>query len=122
MEYLDQVEGMEVFQYMFNQIPAPLLDIELDTFYLEDTGRNPAETIRTYADRSRLLHLKDRHRQREKHLNTEIGSGTVDWPTVFEAAEEAKIEWYILEQDCEEVPVWESLEVSLRFIRKSLRH
>lgn len=119
MEYLDQIDGREVCEVMFESIPAPLLDIELDTFFLEDTGRNPADYIRKYADRSRLLHLKDRHPQRDQYLNSEVGSGTIKWPEVFSAAAKAGIEWYIVEQDCDEFPVWDSLTMSMEFIRRS---
>jgi sugar phosphate isomerase/epimerase len=120
-EYLDQVEGMTACQYMFKTVPAPLLEIEMDTYFLVETGQDPAAAIRSFAGRSRLLHLKDPHPEPAQSLNTEIGSGTVPWPAVLSAAHASGIEWLILEQEYwAELPVWESLRKSADFLHRAL--
>ena len=47
----------------------------------------------------------------------EVGEGNLNWPSILEAAKEAGVEWYIVEQDtCQRDP-FESLSISLRNLR-----
>lgn len=48
----------------------------------------------------------------------EVGEGEIDWESVGEAAVNAGVEWYIVEQDCRARPAWESIRMSLDYLRR----
>ncbi len=116
MEFEDQVDGGDAHDYIFSTAPPELLKAQLDTYFIEAVGKNPAEYIRRYAGRVPLLHIKDKSATPDI-ANTEIGRGTIDWDAVFAAAEEAGVEWYIVEQNCQELPALESIRVSLDYLK-----
>jgi sugar phosphate isomerase/epimerase len=77
--------------------------LELDVFWIEHAGRDPAAYLREKGDRVRLAHLKDgTHRPL---AFTPLGEGSVDLPACVEAATAAGVEALYVEQDeCEGDP------------------
>jgi len=80
-----------------NSDPANLA-LELDVYWVRYAGMDPVEEIRRHSGRIPLLHVKDMTAT-EPHTFTEVGRGIIDMPAVFDAAREAGVEWYIVEQD-----------------------
>ena len=115
VEFEDSIDGVDVHDYIFANVPADLLAAQLDTFFIADVGRDPAGYIRRYAGRGPLLHIKDRSTNLDA-ANTEIGRGTIDWDAVFAAADAAGVEWYIVEQNCQEYPALESIRMSYEYL------
>jgi len=64
----------------------------LDTFSLGKVG-NPADTIRALPDRCPLLLLQDA--DKETASPCAIGEGALNWTEIFDACEEAAVEWYL---------------------------
>ncbi len=90
---------------------------ELDTYWVQHGGGDPAAWIDKLADRIRLLHLKDMTVRGKEPIYTEIGEGNLNWARIIESARDAGVRWYIVEQDtCERDP-FESLEISLKNLR-----
>lgn len=93
---------------------APALCAELDTYWVQTGGGDPALWIRRMKGRSPLLHLKDMVFSGDKMVMAEVGEGNLNWPTILEAAKFAGVEWYIVEQDtCQRDP-FDSIAISLR--------
>ena len=87
---------------------------ELDTYWVQHGGGDPAAWIDKLADRIRLLHLKDMAMRGREQMFAEIGEGNLNWARIIESARGAGVRWYIVEQDtCERDP-FESLEISLK--------
>ena len=87
---------------------------EIDTYWIQAGGGDPAAWIRKVNTRIPLLHLKDMGVSDRKPIMTEIGEGNLNWPAILDAAREAGVEWYIGEQDwCARDP-FESIAISLR--------
>ena len=94
-----------------------MLKAQIDTYFPEAFGRSPAEYIRKYAGRVPLLHIKDKSKDPDEGLTTEIGRGITDWDAVFAAAGDAGVEWLIVEQNCEVRPALESIRISHDYLR-----
>jgi sugar phosphate isomerase/epimerase len=79
------------------------LSLELDAFWIEHAGRDPATYLRERGDRVRLAHLKDgRH---HPLAFTPLGEGEVDLSGFIEAASAAGVEaLYVEQDDCEGDP------------------
>ena len=117
-EFTDRVGGQEAHDAIFASVPADLLKAELDTFFIQDVGKDPAAYIRRYAGRLPLLHLKEKAKPAAGTQNAEVGDGIIDWDAVFAAAEGAGVEWYLVEQNCEAYPALQSIAMSLDFLRR----
>ena len=102
----------------FATISADLLKAQIDTFFIEQVGKSPAEYIRKYAGRLPLLHLKDKANELGA-VQAEVGHGTIDWTAVLAAANEAGVEWLIVEQNCADRPAFKSVEMSFDFLKSA---
>jgi sugar phosphate isomerase/epimerase len=89
---------------------------EIDTYWVQRGGADPAAYIRQYAGRCPLIHLKDMAAD-EKGSFAEVGEGTMDWPAIFTASEAGGARWYIVEQDVCQRPPLDSVAISLRNLR-----
>lgn len=104
---------------LYEETAADCLYAEFDTAWLAAGGADPAAYIRKYAGRCPLLHVKDLAATPDaagKPVFTPLGQGVLDWPAIFDAAEEAAVEWYIYEQDTCEGDLFEALRISYEFL------
>jgi sugar phosphate isomerase/epimerase len=106
-------------EMLYEQAPPEMLKAELDTYWIQAGGGDPAEWVRRCAGRQPVLHLKDMTvtPEREQHM-AEVGEGNMNWPAILQAAEESGVEWYLVEQDhCYDRDPFESLAISYRNLR-----
>jgi len=93
------------------------LQAEIDTYWVQHGGGDPAAWIRRMKDRMPVVHLKDMVIVDGEQAMAEIGEGNLNWPAVLQACQEAGVEWYAVEQDiCRRDP-FESLRISYRNLR-----
>jgi len=78
-----------------------------------------------YADRARVIHLKDRTAgapvgyemgPSAEHF-TELGKGTIAWPKLIAQARRQGIRYAFLDQDETAIPVVESMSESFAYLR-----
>jgi sugar phosphate isomerase/epimerase len=74
--------GLDV---LFGAAAAGDLEAELDTYWLQHGGLNPAACIRRFKGRVPLVHLKDMAVRDGKPLMAEVGEGNLDWPDILNA-------------------------------------
>lgn len=101
-------------QILYEESDPKYLEAELDTYWVQAGGADPAWLIRMLKDRQTVIHLKDMAVVDNKQVFAEVGEGNLNWPAILEACKEANIRWYIVEQDVCPGDPFESLAVSLR--------
>lgn len=114
---LVQFNGKYALDILLEAADPANLQLEADTYWLKVGGKEPATYLRQWPGRTPLLHLKD---MTATHPPTfaEVGNGVLEWPQIFEAAEEVGVQWYLVEQDkCAGDP-FESLKMSLTNLRQ----
>jgi sugar phosphate isomerase/epimerase len=101
---------------------------QMDVYWVTQGGQDPVTLMRRYHNRLQTLHFKDRKPGVEvstvpgktsQHF-TEIGSGTLDFPAIWNYASSIGIKYLFVEQDTTEIPPLESLAVSYRNIKRLL--
>jgi sugar phosphate isomerase/epimerase len=108
--------GLEI---LFNESDPKYLQTEIDTYWIQFGGGDPAEWILRYKDRAPIVHIKDMAIRENKQIMIEIGNGNLNWPKIFEALKEAKTKWYMVEQDdTNELNPFESVKISLNNLKK----
>jgi len=93
-----------------------MLKAEIDTYWVQNGGGDPAQWLRDCAGREPVIHLKDMiiTPEREQRF-AEIGEGNLNWPAILAAAELGGVEYMMVEQDdCYDREPIESLAISYR--------
>lgn len=94
-----------------------VVNIQLDLYWVQHGGGEPTAWIKKLAARAPTLHLKDMAMRGREQLYAEVGEGNLNWPGIFDAAKQAGVAWYIVEQDeCQRDP-FESVAISLRNLK-----
>jgi sugar phosphate isomerase/epimerase len=106
---------------IFEESDPRYLKAELDTYWIQHGGCDPAAWVRRVKDRMPVVHLKDMAVITEgwnvQQVMAEIGEGNLNWPDILAACQEANVEWYAVEQDvCQRDP-FESLQISYQNLR-----
>lgn len=90
---------------------------EIDTYWIQHGGADPAAWVMKMKDRMPAVHLKDMavipgEGARGEQIMAEVGDGNLNWPAILQACKDIDVEWYIVEQDtCRRDP-FESLKIS----------
>jgi sugar phosphate isomerase/epimerase len=89
--------GEDRLKAMLERTSVDHLGLELDVFWAEHAGLDPAAYLRATGRRVRLVHLKD-GRHQPLHF-TPLGEGELDLVPVIDAAREVGVEALYVEQD-----------------------
>ena len=73
-----------------------ICELEVDTYWVFNTGRDPAQYLKDHADEITLVHLKDG--DGEGHPCA-IGEGVNHIAEILKASDEIGVEWVIVEND-----------------------
>ena len=112
-------DGQIGLDYLYENIPADILQTELDQCWVKYAGYEPVAYLEKYSGRSPVVHLKDFYvegtqegdpyaliglNEKEKKANTAfefrpLGKGVQNFPAILCAAKEAGTKWVIVEQD-----------------------
>ena len=106
--------GKTWLELLYEKSDPRYLKAEIDTYWVQAGGGDPAEWIRRCAGRIPVLHLKDMTMGPDGVRMAEIGEGNLNWPAILAAAKDAGVQWYCIEQDdCYERDPFDSLKISL---------
>ncbi len=101
-------------QILAEESDPEVFSFEVDVYWIQHGGGNPASWLRRLKDRMYVVHLKDMAMNGSEQLFAEVGEGNLEWPEILQVCKEANIEWYLIEQDiCQREPM-ESLGISLK--------
>jgi len=103
--------GQRALDLLLTETDPAYVQLELDTYWLKFGGVDPAEYIRRWPNRVPLVHLKDMS-QTQPPTFAEVGTGILDWSSIFGAAPVCNVQWYIVEQDTCPGDPFDSLKLS----------
>ena len=115
-----QVENRRTTDIMLEHL-SPDVFLEVDVYWVQTAGENPADMVRRLGARAPLLHIKDGPCQMDAPM-TALGEGVVDVPGVV-AAGAGSTEWLIVELDRCATDMLEAVDKSYHYlIGKGLAH
>ena len=118
-----KIDDEFILDKMYNTLSTDVLMPQLDTCWVHYAGNNPVDYIKKYSGKMKVLHLKDfvceklgggpvyalidedgneiktNDREASGFKFKPVGSGIQDWPSILAAADDAGIEYVIVEQD-----------------------
>lgn len=111
-------QGRTGLEILYDESDPEVFFSEIDTYWVQHGGGDPAAWIKKLKGRAPVVHFKDMVIGKEgQQLMAEVGEGNLNWPEIIEACNTAGVEWFIVEQDiCQRDP-FESLGISLKNLK-----
>lgn len=113
-----KVDGEYALDILYKEVPASLLQTQIDTCWVNVGGEDPAAYVRKYAGRAEIVHLKDFAGSKSENMYAligiddgkdsadtgafefrPVGYGKQDFLSILAAAEDAGTKWVVVEQD-----------------------
>jgi sugar phosphate isomerase/epimerase len=122
MEFGKQ-NGVIPFDEMIRLTDPSLVTFEMDCGWVTVGGGDPAHYLREYPTRISMLHIKDfKHTDKPASViapppPAELGTGTVNFRAIFEAANKANIKHYFVEQEGFDMPAWDALKIDADYMK-----
>jgi len=117
-EYIkfDGKTGMDI---LLEETDPLNFDFEIDTFWVQAGGADPAEWIKKVKSRMKVVHYKDMAGSLEfKPIMAEVGEGNLKWTEIINASYDCGVEWCCVEQDICKGDPFDSLKISLNNLHK----
>jgi len=104
-------------ELLFDETDANYVQAEIDVYWVQYGGGDPAAWIRRVKGRMPVIHLKDMTIQDNTQIMAEVGEGNLNWPAILEACRDAGVEWYAVEQDICQTDPFDCLATSYRNLK-----
>jgi len=110
------------FDTLMSRCDPKLVCLEMDCYWITQAGEDPLKMFERLGSRIQLLHLKDRKPgfapsqvmdKTAEHF-TEVGSGTIAWKPILDAANKNGVTHVFVERDSGDHPAMESLRISYK--------
>ncbi len=122
------VDGKLPYDILLKESDANLVKMELDLCWITAAGADPIKYFNAYPGRFPLVHVKDLKKLPNITAGgpqnfgdtvdlTEVGSGLIDWKSLFARSGKAGIKIYIVEHDHPKEP-FESIKTSYDYLEK----
>ncbi|MBO9585761.1 MAG: sugar phosphate isomerase/epimerase [Flavobacterium sp.] len=112
--------GTTGFDILLNETDKDLVFFELDLYWVVHSGNDPLQLFKENPGRFKMWHVKDKDKK-NNDLNTEVGSGTIDFKPLFAAAKKSGMIHFFVEQENNFASnSFESIKSSCDFISKNL--
>jgi len=117
----EPVEGQMLMEVLLKNTDPDLVDFEMDVYWVVRAGQDPIKWLENYPGRFKLIHAKDMDKADPK-LNTEVGSGSIDFQEIFAVTKYQNIKYYIVEQENFKIDPYASIAQSNKYLRDSLKN
>lgn len=111
-----QVGGRPGFEFLVENLD-PKIFFQVDTYWAQTGGRDPAAVIKNLGARAPLLHIKDGPCDAPEAPMVAVGQGKVDFHAVMKAAGKCA-EWLIVELDRCATDMMTAVEQSVKYLVK----
>jgi len=108
---------------LIRETDPKLVDFELDLFFVKKVGLSPADYLRKYPGRFKLVHLKDISKstptgfaEAPDDACVPLGEGQIDWPKTLAAAAEVGVTHYYVEDESATAP--EGIKKTAQYLKK----
>ena len=107
------------YEILLKETDKKLVHFELDLYWAVRSGNDPAKLFAANPGRFPMWHVKDMDKANNK-INTEVGSGTIDFKTIFKSAKVAGLKYAIMEQENFSLDPYVSIKQSADYIKAQL--
>ncbi len=97
-----------------------LLTAQIDTYWVQFGGGDPAYWIRKYSNKLNSIHFKDMGMSQDnKQAMVAVGTGNLNWEKILSSASGSSAKYAIMEMDFSPLlPLWDSIKISFENMSK----
>lgn len=112
--------GVAGYEILLKETDKDLVYFELDLYWVVHSGNDPLKLFNENPSRFKMWHVKDKDKT-NNDLNTEVGSGTIDFKPIFkEAKQSGMIHFFVEQENNFASDSFDSIKKSCDFISKNL--
>jgi len=112
---LERYQGKTGLEILLENCPG--LEAEIDTYWIQHGGGDPAAWIEKYAGRVSEVHVKDMGIIKNKQVMPPIGTGNLNWSRIIQACQKAGVHFCLVEMDTPTVEPFEAIRISLENLK-----
>jgi sugar phosphate isomerase/epimerase len=117
-EFTGRVGNQPAYDFILENTDKNLVKMELDLYWIVKAGADPLAYFKKHPGRFPLWHVKDMANTPQKEF-AEVGTGTIDFGSLFKHRKTAGLRHYYVEQDVCKRPPLESVKISIDNIQKA---
>lgn len=113
-------DGITGYEILLKETDKDLVSFELDLYWVVRSGNDPLQLFAANPGRFTMWHVKDMDKINQA-LNTELGSGSIDFKTIFKQVKQSGMKHFFVEQENNFAGnSFESIKTSCTYIAKEL--
>lgn len=118
-EFTDMGGGKNGYELLLSNTDPALVKMEMDIYWIVRGGADPVELFKQHPGRFSLLHVKDMDKS-NNNINTEIGTGTIDFKKIFSYQKLAGVDYAFVEQENFAMDWDKSISISANYLKNEL--
>lgn len=107
------------YETMLNGTDKNLVSFEMDLYWVVRSGNDPVALFNKYPGRFPMWHVKDMDKANHT-INTEVGTGTIDFKAIYKHAKQAGLQHLIVEQENFAIDPYVSIKKSFEYVNREL--
>lgn len=107
------------YDILLNETDPKAVQFELDLYWVVRSGADAQALFTAHPGRFPMWHVKDRDKSNH-NINTEVGSGDIDFKAIYKHAKLAGLKHLIVEQENFSIDPYVSIKQSADFIKKQI--
>lgn len=113
-------DGITGYEILLNETDKNLVYFELDLYWVVRSGNDPLKLFKANPGRFKMWHVKDMDKKNQA-LNTEVGSGSIDFKPFFKEVKQSGMVHFFVEQENNyEGNTFQAIKTIAAFISKEL--
>lgn len=114
------VDGTMLYDVLLKETDRKLVSFEMDIYWVVRAGQDPVKLIDQHPGRFHMWHIKDMDKNKPE-LNTEVGSGSIDYKKIFAKAKKSGLQHIFMEQEnFTNIDAYKSIAQSAAYIKNNL--
>lgn len=113
----EPLEGKVPFDLLLERTDPGVVKFEMDLYWTVKGGARPSDYFERHPGRFHLFHVKDMD-STPRRFFADVGKGTIDFKSIFTQSGKAGVRHYFVENDEPAGSPFESLRVSIEYLRR----
>ncbi|MCM8816227.1 MAG: sugar phosphate isomerase/epimerase [Candidatus Omnitrophica bacterium] len=113
-------DGKTWLEIIMESCSEETLTAQIDTYWVQYGGGDPAYWINRYSNRLNSIHFKDMGMSTEnKQVMVPVGTGNLNWEKILKAATRSTAKYAIMEMDFSPLyPIWDAIKISFENMKR----
>jgi len=115
----DKIGETTGYEILLNNTDPKAVDFEMDLYWVVRSGNDPLKLFKEHPGRFPMWHVKDMDKA-DNTINTEVGSGSINFKNIYADAKQAGLKHLIVEQENFSLDPFVSIKQSADYIKKDI--